>query len=135
MHAVISLSSLIPNPWCGSSGTSIASNGMHNKETPWLTGVMLTGIKPYPSAFTDKYTQFNNQHSVMKTCVPVKSQTYLSISCPIEKSLEVYNCWFSRIHNNQVDTWQEANFQWKLHNESIQATSLAEEKKQTLKKT
>lgn len=34
-----------------------------------MTGVWLTGTKPYPGAFTDKYTQFNNQHSVMKTCV------------------------------------------------------------------
>lgn len=45
-----------------------------------MTGVRLTGIKLYPGAFTDKYTQFNNQHSVMKTCVPIKSQTYLLIS-------------------------------------------------------
>lgn len=27
-----------------------------------------------------------------------------------------------------MDTWQEASFQWKLHNESIQVTSLAKQK-------
>lgn len=50
-----------------------------------MTGVRLTGIKLNPGAFTDKYTQFNDRHSVMKTCVPIKkkkNQTYLFISCP-----------------------------------------------------
>lgn len=39
-----------------------------------MTGVRLTGIKLYPGAFTDKYTQCNDRHSVMKTCVPIKKR-------------------------------------------------------------
>lgn len=57
-----------------------------------MTGVRLTGIKLYPGAFTDKYTQCNDRHSVMKTCVPIKKrkkkkQTYLFISCPYRITL------------------------------------------------
>lgn len=70
-----------------------------------MTGVRLTGIKLNPGAFTDKYTQFNDRHSVMKTCVPIKKKIKLIFSYPALIELrQVYNFQISRIHNNQGDT-------------------------------